>query len=175
MIQRGDPVGAEALRQGDHTRVGAAERAAGVPVDEFGDAAPVGLVQVLNDKFTRRERAEEGRLGSRTELSRDEVARLGDHQPGRDERFALLREKAGARRMVRIVGVGRGQDDTRVDDQRRHVRPKPSASMASASRAVRPVLDAPSATKPGRRPVAARSAGADRDRDRCCGLPSCGG
>jgi hypothetical protein len=55
----------------------------------------------------------------------------------------VLLEDGAAGCVVGVVAVGGGHQHAGVDDEHAQARPKPSASISSASRAVRPELDAP--------------------------------
>ena len=65
---------AKPLGHGDEAGVNSAEPEVGVDVDEFGDALPVGRLDLLDRNVAVHDGAVEARLGRRPELSIDQLA-----------------------------------------------------------------------------------------------------
>ena len=99
MVQSGHGRLVETLRQSDHARVGAAEWQVPVVLDELVDPYPIGLHKIRDVNLALGDRLEEQGLGSGAELPTDQVGRLGDDQPGRDDRA----RRAGEQRRTRLV------------------------------------------------------------------------
>lgn len=142
-VERGDALGSEPLRHGDGAGVGAAETQIAVPVDELADAAPVGNRERLDNDHAVDDRRVQGDLAVGPDLTIDEVGRVGDDETSGDERAVVVLEQGPAGCVIGVVAVGSGHQHAGVDDEHAQERPKPSASISSASRAVRPDVEAP--------------------------------
>ena len=142
---------AESLSDRDEAAVDAAEMLIGVLNSERCDSSPIGCRERLDANLAGRRGLVQRGFGRRSELPVDQPSGLGDHEPGRDERSGMRLQQLPAGPVVGIASIGGSEQHAGVDDQRQ--RPNPSASMSSASAAVRPELDAPIATNPSfRRP-----------------------
>lgn len=116
-VESGDARGAQALRNGNQTRVDPAEGQIGVELDELGDSDPVLRTQDLDLKVTSCERPVERCLSGRSELAIDQPAGLAHDQVGRHQRAGILLDEAGTPLVIGISAVGSCEKDPGVDDQ----------------------------------------------------------
>jgi len=108
-VEGGDPGHTEVLSEGDEGRVGATEAKVGVDFDELVDASPVPAAEVVDTKRAVDDGGEQRRLGPRSKLAVEQVARLGDDEGRRDERPGVALEQLPALEVVGVGTVGGGQ------------------------------------------------------------------
>jgi hypothetical protein len=123
----------------------------GVAGDELADALPVLKVQAGDLQLAADDGGIQGGFGVRAELPVDQVGGLGDDHAGGDQRPVVAFQQRPARVVVLVGAVSGGHQRAGVDDQLQESRPKPSASMSSASAACRPDVEEPMPAKTSRR------------------------
>ncbi len=142
-VDRGDPAHVEPFGDCDEAGVGPAESQVPITVNELADTVPVSSYERLNYEPTLDNRRVQRDLTVGPDLTIDEVRGLGNDQSGRHERSIVILEQRAAYSVIGVAAVGGGNQHAGVDDEDAQERPNPSASSSSASRAVRPDVDAP--------------------------------
>jgi hypothetical protein len=127
-------VDAEPFGNGDHRRVGAAQRQVTILAHQRRHPHQVTLQQIPKGEcLAGTEGVQESRLRAWAKMSADEEARLSDHRRGHHQRSPSRRQPSHTRGVVSVPPISEGIQNASVDDDHRRVyRPNPSRRNSSA-------------------------------------------